>query len=298
MMQEEDYKILAMLNQEQSFTKAAKRLFMSQPLLSYRLKKIEKDFGIKIIEKVGNQFKFTPEGEYLVQFSNKVLFEIQNLKSHINELREGLKGNMKLGANTNFAIYTMPELIKKYYEAYSDIYIAMTSGWSVEILEQLENNDLDVGILTGDYDWYGKKMLLKQDPLTIISNKPINLKQLPKEYRIVYKSHQNFNTYIELENSITKLSNDWWNERYDTYPRNICQTDKIEICKKFVEKGMGYAIVPKSCIVENDQFYMKDLKFKNGEDIMRNTWLFYREETMNTDIKHFIAFCKTYFDVE
>ena len=55
MMQEEDYKILAMLNQEQSFTKAAKRLFMSQPLLSYRLKKIEKDFGIKIIEKVGNQ---------------------------------------------------------------------------------------------------------------------------------------------------------------------------------------------------------------------------------------------------
>ncbi|WP_411841540.1 LysR substrate-binding domain-containing protein [Staphylococcus arlettae] len=124
------------------------------------------------------------------------------------------------------------------------------------------------------------------------------MKQLPKEYHIVYKSHQNFNTYIELENSITKLSNDWWNERYDTYPRNICQTDKIEICKKFVEKGMGYAIVPKSCIVEDDQFYMKDLKFKNGEDIMRNTWLFYREETMNTDIKHFIAFCKTYFDVE
>ncbi|MDW8545437.1 helix-turn-helix domain-containing protein [Staphylococcus pseudoxylosus] len=41
-MQEEDYKILAMLNKEQSFTKAAKRLFMSQPLLSYRLKKLKK----------------------------------------------------------------------------------------------------------------------------------------------------------------------------------------------------------------------------------------------------------------
>ncbi|GGB89371.1 MULTISPECIES: LysR family transcriptional regulator [Staphylococcus] len=297
-MQEEDYKILAMLNKEQSFTKAAKRLFMSQPLLSYRLKKIEKDFGINIVEKMGNQFKFTPEGEYLVKFSNKVLFEIQNLKSNINELRENLKGNMKLGANTNFAIYTMPELIQQYYQAYTDIYISMTSGWSIEILEQMENNDLDVGILTGDYDWYGQKILLKRDPLTIISKKPISLKHLHQEYRIVYKSHQNFNTYIELENSITKSINDWWNERYDTYARNIFQADKIEICKKFVEKGMGYAIVPKSCILDNDSFYTKDLKFKNGDSITRNTWLLYREEAMNNDIKNFISFCKIYFEIE
>lgn len=297
-MQEEDYKILAMLNKEQSFTKAAKRLFMSQPLLSYRLKKIEKDFGINIVEKIGNQFKFTPEGEYLVKFSNKVLFEIQNLKSNINELRENLKGNMKLEANTNFAIYTMPELIKQYYQAYTDIYISMTSGWSIEILEQMENNDLDVGILTGDYDWYGNKILLKRDPLTIISKKEISLKRLDQEYRIVYKSHQNFNTYIELENSITKSINDWWSERYDTYARNIIQADKIEICKKFVEQGMGYAIVPKSCILDSDSFYTKDLKFKNGDSITRNTWLLYREAAMNEDIANFISFCKIYFEIK
>jgi DNA-binding transcriptional LysR family regulator len=205
---------------------------------------------------------------------------------------------MKLGANTNFAIYTMPELIKQYYQAYTDIYISMTSGWSIEILEQMENNDLDVGILTGDYDWYGNKILLKRDPLTIISKKEISLKRLDQEYRIVYKSHQNFNTYIELENSITKSINDWWSERYDTYARNIIQADKIEICKKFVEQGMGYAIVPKSCILDSDSFYTKDLKFKNGDSITRNTWLLYREAAMNEDIANFISFCKIYFEIK
>lgn len=294
-VQDDDYKILSLLNEEQSFTKAANKLFMSQPSLSYRIKKIEKEFGIKIINKVGNEFNFTAEGEHLVKFSNKVLSEIQNLKSSINEIHEDLKGNLKLGANTNFAIYTMPELIKQYSQEHPEVYMNMTSGWSIEILEQLENHDIDIGILTGEYDWYGKKILLNQDPLTIISKKPINLKKLHEQYRIVYKSHQNYNTYIELENSISKSINEWWDERYDTYARNISQVDKIEICKKFVQIGMGYSIVPRSCILDEDIFYTKDLKFKNGECITRSTWLLYREEALNSDIINFIDFCKCYF---
>ena len=297
-MQEDDYKILSLLNEDKSFTKAANRLFMSQPTLSYRKKKIEKEFGIKLINKQGNEFNFTPEGEYLVKFSNKVLFEIQNLKLNINEIREGLKGTIKLGANTNFAIYNMPDLIKSYVENYSDVYMNMTSGWSIEILEQLENSDIDIGIITGDYEWHGERILLKEDPLTIISNQPINLKKLQKEHRIVYKAHQNYNTYIELENSISKAINEWWDERYNTYAKNILQADKIEICKKFVQKDMGYSIVPKSCILEEDLFYTKDLVFKNGHKIMRNTWLFYKESTMNNDMKNFITFCAEYYNCQ
>lgn len=296
LLQEDDYKILSMLNKEQSFTKAANKLFMSQPSLSYRIKKIEKDFGIKLINKNGNEFTFTPEGEYLVGFSNKILFEIENLKIGINEIREGLNKQLKLGANTNFAIYTMPSLVRDYFQQNEDVYFNMNSGWSIEILEQLENNDIDIGILTGDYQWHDKSVLLKEDPLLIISDKPIYLNKLNESYRIVYKSHQNYNTYFELENSISKHIKEWWNERFDTYARNVCQVDKIEICKKFVQKGLGYSIVPQSCITENDNFYTKLLKFKNGKLITRNTWLFYRERTENKEVKKFVDFCIYYFE--
>lgn len=296
-MNDDDYRILSLLYEEKSLTKTAQKLFISQPSLSYRIRKIEEEFGTKIIHKIGNQIKFTSEGEKLVRFSNKILYDLQLLKMEMHNMQEGLKGNIKIGANTNFAIYNMPELVKAYAEKYPQVYINMSSGWSIEVLEHIENNDIDIGIVTGEYNWTSEKILLKEDPLVIIHYKPIVLHKLPETYRIVYQSHQNYNTVIELENSISRASNIWWNERFKTPPKNIMQADKIEICKKFVQKEMGYSIVPKSCVLENDSFYIKELKSKNGNPFLRNTWLLYKEDRVNKEILDFIEFVKKYYEI-
>ncbi|EGQ1282675.1 LysR family transcriptional regulator, partial [Staphylococcus pseudintermedius] len=52
-MKEQDYKILSLLYREKNLTRVAEKLFMSQPALTYRIKKIEEEFGIHLTNKFG-----------------------------------------------------------------------------------------------------------------------------------------------------------------------------------------------------------------------------------------------------
>ncbi|PCF52721.1 LysR family transcriptional regulator [Staphylococcus delphini] len=296
-MKEQDYKILSLLYREKNLTRVAEKLFMSQPALTYRIKKIEEEFGIHLTNKFGKNIEFTTEGEYLIQFSNRILHDIQNLKNSISEIKASRPQSFKLGVNNNFILYHLPNMIKDYAQAGHVLNMNVESGWSSDILQKLENNELDIAIVTGDYQWHGEKIFLKRDPITLISSHPIDFENLYKAPRINYKPRKNYKAYVELENSITKLINDWWQTQYDEQAHIIIESDQVAFCKQLVQAGVGYSIVPHSCIEKGEKFYQYHLKDEEDKYIYRKTWLFYRTSIQkNSHIYHFIEFCKSYFD--
>ncbi|HGH0890185.1 UNVERIFIED_CONTAM: substrate-binding domain-containing protein, partial [Staphylococcus pseudintermedius] len=231
------------------------------------------------------------------QFSNKILHDIQNLKNSINEIKDLRSNNFKLGVNNNFILYHLPNIIKDYLRLGYVLNMNVESGWSSDILQKLENNELDIAIVTGDYQWYGEKILLKRDPITLISSQPIDFLNLYKAPRVSYKPRKNYKAYVEIENSITKLINDWWQTQYDEQAYIIVESDQVEFCKKLVKEEVGYSILPNACIQKDEKFYQYHLKNKEGEYIYRKTWLFYRRSIQkNSHVYHFIEFCKNYFD--
>lgn len=130
----------------------------------------------------------------------------------------------------------------------------------------------------------------------MISNEPIDLEVLPKKPRINYKPKNNYKAYIELENSITKLINDWWQNTYSNESNIIIESDKVEFCKRLVKEGLGYSIIPNSCIEGNETFYQYNLQDSNQDYIYRKTWLFCRESiNVNSHVHKFIEFCENYF---
>lgn len=70
-MDEKDCLILQYLYKDQNLTKAAERLYMTQPALTYRVRQIEKEFQTEILAKNGKNIKMTPAGEYLVSYAKK-----------------------------------------------------------------------------------------------------------------------------------------------------------------------------------------------------------------------------------
>ena len=64
-MKDTDWEILYRLYETPNMTKVADMLYISQPSLTKRVKSMEKDFGVKIINRTSKGVKFTPEGEYL-----------------------------------------------------------------------------------------------------------------------------------------------------------------------------------------------------------------------------------------
>lgn len=290
-MKEEDFHLLSVLHNTRNITHTAEKLFLSQPTLSYRIKQIEKELNIQLFIRKKNNIIFTEEGKLLIKFAKQKNIEFKHFREKIKDLKNVNKGTIRIGVSTNFGLYKLPNILKQFRSLYPDINIEIFSGWSHEVVSGISNNKMQVGIITGEYEWYGEKSLLSEDPLVIISKYPLDINDLPNLSRINYEPR-----VIQLDknkpfNSIKSYINIWWSEYFKEPPNIIMNIDTVETCKEMVNHNLGYSIIPLSSIKEDDNFEVIKLKSKNGEQILRNTYIIYEDYSLELPlVSKFINF--------
>jgi len=282
-MDPKDGEMLIVLAKELSITKAAEKLYISQPALSYRIKQIEKKFGAPIITRSQRGIQFTTEGEYVLNYAREMLTQLRKTKDLIENTSQHTTGTIRLGVSSNYAHYKLPYYLKQFLSKYPAVQIHVTTGWSTDIMELLRKEEIQLAIVRGNHLWNQKKLLLHQEPICIVSKKEINLTDLPNLPRIDYKTDRSLDTILDS----------WWFEHYDEAPNITMTVDKVETCKEMVKHGLGYAIIPQICLHDNDDLYMKYLKF-NSQIQTRDTWLKYQDSLLELSlIKSFINFLKS-----
>ncbi|PKF85994.1 LysR family transcriptional regulator [Bacillus sp. BA3] len=291
-MNEKDCMMLQYISEEQNMTKAAERLYITQPALTYRLRQIEKEFGVPVIMKNGKGIKLTQEGEYLVTYSQKVLLDLRKTKEYVVNMRNEVEGHLRIGVSSYYGLYKLPPILKSFISTYPKVQINVDSGWSNEIYELLLHEDIHVGIVKGDYQWYDQKYLINEESICVISQEEINLDSLPKIPRINFKISKSGGSY--RYSSLSQTIDDWWHERFNESPQITMQVDSYETCKEMVKNGLGYAIIPRSFVNPSDELHRIDLIRKNGQAIKRNTWMLYRETSLQfTIVERFVNYIKS-----
>lgn len=280
-MDEKDWSMLVTLYEERNITKAAQRLFISQPALTYRIKQLETEFKTNLIARGKKGVEFTVKGEYLVQYSKDMLNQLRKAKEHVSSLDKEVKGTLRLGASGLFARYQLPVLLKNFLHLYPDVEISLKTGWSSNILQMLQKEEAHVGIVRGPYNWNENKVLIQKEKIFIVSSKKIDVKDLPFHPRVNYMTDQSLRDVIE----------NWWQETFTVPPNVSMEVDRIETCKELVLNGLGYAILPEICIKEDDPLYKEPIVLNNNSFLQRETWIFYRDVTLElSQVKAFIDF--------
>ncbi|MFS0919665.1 LysR family transcriptional regulator [Brevibacillus sp. 179-C 1.1 NHS] len=295
-MNERDCLLLQYIFEEQNLTRAAERLYITQPALTYRVHLIEKEFGVSILAKKGKGFKLTPEGEYLVSYANKLLIELRKTKNHLASMQDEIQGSLRIGFTSYFGRYHLLPLLREFNRLYPKIDINVDAGLSSELFELLLDEDIHVAIIRGDYKWFDEKYLLHEERICLISKEEIQLDQLPSLPRIVpkidrktaikYKEY----TYSSLHQTIES----WWNENYIVPPNITMKVDSYETCKEMVINHLGYAIVPRVFAKPEDGLYCVDLIGTDGQPITRKTWMLYRQASLQFNVvTRFVEYIKS-----
>ena len=134
--------------QEKSFSKAAKKLFISQPALSNMVRKAEREVGAAIFDRSTIPLTITKEGAHYIKSVEEILFIQRNLKSYFEDLR-GLKtGSLSLGGSSFFCSFVFPDLIGRFRARYPNVTIDLLEGNVKELREGLEDETLDLVIET------------------------------------------------------------------------------------------------------------------------------------------------------
>ncbi|WHY94670.1 LysR family transcriptional regulator [Neobacillus cucumis] len=280
-MDERDWMVLQTLYQEKNITNTAKILHISQPALTNRLKTMENYFEVKIVNRNWRGVEFTPQGEYLAKNAHEMLLRIQRMKETVLNMEKKISGTLRLGASTFFTDYKLPGLLKLFKDQYPDVEFKVVTGSSNDIAHLMYNHDVHVGFLKGEYGWKDQKKLLFEESICIASKEEIDMNRLPSLPRIDY----------ETDPLLKAVMDNWWAENYSQPPLVSINVDKADTCKKMVGYGLGYAIMPSMNIDDLVHINKIEIKNKEGEKIIRKTWMFYHEESLEFNVvKAFVEF--------
>lgn len=179
---------------ERSFTKAAQNLYISQPSLSARIKKIEEIIGEPLFDRSTTPLQLTEVGKVYIEAAEEITQIEQRVENYINDLA-GLKtGNLAVGASTLFAAYVVPSLITQFNQKFPDVHIQLIEGNTAELEEMLGSNALDFVIDNYHYDsiLYNKELYCEENILLAVP-KHFALNEELGMYQLSYKNIKNKN---------------------------------------------------------------------------------------------------------
>lgn len=179
---------------ERSFTKVAQNLYISQPSLSARIKKIEEIIGEPLFDRSTTPLQLTEVGKVYIEAAEEITQIEQRVENYINDLA-GLKtGNLAVGASTLFAAYVVPSLITQFNQKFPDVHIQLIEGNTAELEEMLGSNALDFVIDNYHYDsiLYNKELYCEENILLAVP-KHFAINEELGMYQLSYKNIKNKN---------------------------------------------------------------------------------------------------------
>lgn len=129
--------------QEKSFSKAARKLYVSQPWLSATVKKVEQGLNAQIFNRNTSPISLTEEGEYYIHQIERILAVQQEIKEHFFELSAASNAHLKIGSSMFFCTYVLPVMLGEFQQMYPHITLSFTEGGNAALFENLKSGDLD-----------------------------------------------------------------------------------------------------------------------------------------------------------
>lgn len=141
------YKIFYIVAKNGSISAAANILFISQPAITFQIKKLEEQLGVSLFIRTKHGVILTEEGKVLFNYVKKGIENIINGENAISNLKNLDSGTIRIGVSTTICRYVLMPSLEKFHEKYPKIDIQINNNLSDNLLKELRNGNLDILIM-------------------------------------------------------------------------------------------------------------------------------------------------------
>lgn len=134
---------------EQSITRAAESLFVSQPTLSRQMKELEDALGVQLFVRGKRQTLLTEEGVYLRARAQEMMQLMEKTEATLKNSGSVIAGDIYVGYGETPAVAMLMDVYGEIQKEHPDIHLHIYSGNAENILERMDKGILDVGLLLG-----------------------------------------------------------------------------------------------------------------------------------------------------
>jgi len=225
-----------------SFSAAAARRNLTQPAVSLQVKTLEQQLGVRLVERVGRRMRATSAGQALYERSGAIEDAVAAALDAVADHQAGVVGRVTIGTGATACIYLLPPILRELKRRCPGLEIIVRTGNTPDILHLLEENALDVAIVTLPASGRAFEVtpLLEDEQVAIYPRmraadvEALEASDLADRNLILYEPGGHARRVI-----------DEWFERAGVTCKPMMELGSIEAIKKLVGAGLGYAIVPR-----------------------------------------------------
>ena len=152
-----------------SFTKAADVVHKTQSAVSMQMKRLEERLGKPIFARDGRASKLTEDGERLLDYARRIIkLNVEALAAFYDA---ELSGRVRLGVPDDYADRYLPEIMARFSRAYPGVELTVMCEPSVELVERIDANELDLAIITDCGTSRASEMFRRERLLWVTSNR-------------------------------------------------------------------------------------------------------------------------------
>lgn len=144
-----DLRLMVHIAEANSITKGAESSHISLPAASTRIKNLEESIGTKLLYRTSQGVTLTPPGQAFLHHARLVLGQIQHLHGDLQEYASGVKGHLRVFANTTALGEFLPPVLRSYLLSHPDVNIDLRERLSHDIIRAVSEGQTDIGIVAG-----------------------------------------------------------------------------------------------------------------------------------------------------
>ena len=144
-----DLRLMVRIAEANGLTRGAEASHISLPAASTRVKNLEESIGAKLLYRTSQGVTLTPPGQAFVHHARLVLGQIEHLRGDLQSFAKGIKGHLRVFANTTALGEFLPPVLRNYLRSHPDVNIDLRERLSHDIVRAVTEGQTDIGIVAG-----------------------------------------------------------------------------------------------------------------------------------------------------
>jgi len=245
---------------ERSFTRAAEKLFRTQPAVSLAVQRLEAEVGEPLLDRSGRDLFLTEAGKVVFEAARQQENVQRSLANQLGELKNKAAGRLSIGANESMTLYLLPHL-SRFRRAYPKVKLVVQRSRSGEIPDRLLAGDVDYGVISYRVDderfhtqgLYTDHLAFVVSPTHKLAKRgTVAIKELGKETFIAH------NVASPYRDAVLKAF------QQAKVPLNMdIEMPTVESIRRMVQADEGVAFLPRMCVDQDiRQGVLKEVQVK------------------------------------
>ena len=244
---------LVALAEEGTFTGAAARSHVSQPSLSQQIQRLESELGIALVDRTTRRASLTQAGAVLVDHARRAIGEIEVARTELADLVGVQAGRLTIGATQTVGAVDLSGLLARFHHRYPGIELSVREGLSVDLLDALGADEVDLAFVTTVGAVFGLAGLEQPTGIAmqLVAEEPL-VAVLPPGHRLAGRKQIKVDTlrderFVGFRSGATirrRLSE--VTDQAGFLPEMLFETNDVTRIRSLVAEGLGVAVLPRS----------------------------------------------------